>query len=88
MNDDALRKSLISSQRSAMNLHVAAGLDPEDALGAMMYVVAHFIGKVKDPELRNTIVQQVVEALPSAVLYEAGNTGALAKFEGRKGRLQ
>lgn len=76
------RKVLIGALRATVNMHVAAGtVEPDEALGALMYVVAHFIGKVKDPEARRAHLQTVLDTLPAAVDFEAGNQHALALCE-------
>jgi len=82
MTDQFRQPGLIRSLRSTVNVHAAAGLiDGDEVLGALLYVVAHFIGRVRDPTKRKAYIEEVFRTLPTAVAFEAGQINAIDPVE-------
>jgi hypothetical protein len=85
----AARHEFISSLRALINTTVASdALSGDEALGALMYLIAAIIGRVKDPTDRLQYVNTILETLPAAVEFEAGNTDALRIHESDREKMQ
>lgn len=67
--------------RGVINASVVDGINGDEALGALMSVLATMVAQVRDPLVRQLFIDTVVETFPAAVAYAAGESNALLALE-------
>jgi hypothetical protein len=64
-----MKRGLTTELLRAVRLAVADGLEPDDALGAVIAVAAIMVGEVRDPAVRQMYEEHVLRMFPRAVSH-------------------